>query len=135
RKPNSWVILAMPTVLRVGPFRVIIFLPPREHRPPHVHVQTAASRGSPTKTSRQRSGSWNSTTNTCRRVGGGTMAKRRTPKAAILRQIPAARARDRRERSAGRRALSAYYDRATQHVMMELTSGHVFGFPARSISS
>ena len=28
----------MPTVLRVGGFRVIIRLPPREHEPPHVHV-------------------------------------------------------------------------------------------------
>ena len=28
----------MPTVLRVAGFRVAIFLPPREHEPPHVHV-------------------------------------------------------------------------------------------------
>lgn len=31
----------MPTVLRVGGFQVIIFLPPREHQPPHVHVRNA----------------------------------------------------------------------------------------------
>lgn len=31
----------MPTVLRVGGFRVVIFLPPREHRPAHVHVRNA----------------------------------------------------------------------------------------------
>lgn len=31
----------MPTVLRRGGFRVVIFLPPREHRPPHVHVQNS----------------------------------------------------------------------------------------------
>jgi hypothetical protein len=31
----------VPTVLRVGRFRVVIFLPPREHEPPHVHVRTA----------------------------------------------------------------------------------------------
>ncbi len=31
----------MPTVLRVAGFRVVIFLPPREHPPPHVHVQSA----------------------------------------------------------------------------------------------
>lgn len=30
----------MPTVLRVGGFRIAIFLPPREHEPPHVHVRT-----------------------------------------------------------------------------------------------
>lgn len=31
----------MPTVLRIAGFRVVIFLPPREHRPPHVHVRNA----------------------------------------------------------------------------------------------
>lgn len=31
----------MPTVLRVAGFRVVIFLPPREHAPPRVHVQKA----------------------------------------------------------------------------------------------
>jgi hypothetical protein len=28
----------MPTVLRSGRFRVMSFVPPREHGPPHVHV-------------------------------------------------------------------------------------------------
>jgi hypothetical protein len=28
----------MPTVLRVDSFRIVIYLPPREHEPPHVHV-------------------------------------------------------------------------------------------------
>lgn len=28
----------MPTVLRIEGFRVVIYLPPREHEPPHVHV-------------------------------------------------------------------------------------------------
>jgi hypothetical protein len=28
----------VPTVLRVGAFRFVIYLPPREHEPPHVHV-------------------------------------------------------------------------------------------------
>lgn len=32
----------MPTILRVAGFRVAIFLPPREHAPPHVHVWNAA---------------------------------------------------------------------------------------------
>ena len=31
----------MPTVLRHDGFRIVIFLPPREHHPPHVHVQNA----------------------------------------------------------------------------------------------
>lgn len=31
----------MPTVLRAGGFRIVIYLPPREHEPPHVHVWNA----------------------------------------------------------------------------------------------
>ncbi len=31
----------MPTVLRVDGFRIVIYLPPREHEPPHVHVWKA----------------------------------------------------------------------------------------------
>jgi hypothetical protein len=33
--------MVVPTVLRVAGFRVVIFLPPREHPPPHVHVWQA----------------------------------------------------------------------------------------------
>lgn len=33
----------MPTVLRVEGFRVVIYLPPREHGPPHVHVWKEAA--------------------------------------------------------------------------------------------
>ena len=57
----------------------------------------------------------------------------RTSKAAILAQIPAARARERRARREGRRAVSAYYDRKNGRIMMELTSGIIFGFPATLI--
>ena len=57
----------------------------------------------------------------------------RTSKAKILAQLPAARAREARARQAGQRATSASYDRRTGRVMMELTSGYVFGFPAASI--
>lgn len=57
----------------------------------------------------------------------------RTPKAAILGQIAAARARETRERTNGRRAVSASYDRRTGRVMVELTSGFVFGFPADAV--
>jgi hypothetical protein len=32
----------VPTVLRVDGFRVVIYLPPREHEPPHVHVWKGA---------------------------------------------------------------------------------------------
>jgi hypothetical protein len=61
------------------------------------------------------------------------MGKRRTPYAEIIAQIPAARAREARERKAGRRAVTVCYDRRSGRVMMELTSGYVFGFPARAI--
>ena len=61
------------------------------------------------------------------------MAKVRTAKAKILAQIPVARDRDARDRKAGRRATAVSYDRRTGRVMMELTSGFVFGFPARAI--
>jgi hypothetical protein len=54
-------------------------------------------------------------------------------KTEMLRQIAAARRRETRERKEGRRAVSASYDQATGRVMVELTSGFVFGFPARSI--
>jgi hypothetical protein len=57
----------------------------------------------------------------------------RTPRADILRQIAAARAHETRERKSGRRAVSASYDRRTGRVMVELTSGFVFGFPTRAI--
>lgn len=61
------------------------------------------------------------------------MASSRTRKSDILRQIVSARGREARERKAGRRAVAASYDRRTGRVMMELTSGFVFGFPARAI--
>lgn len=61
------------------------------------------------------------------------MARSRTGRAEILRQIPAARVREARERKAGRRATKACYDPRTGRVMVELTSGFVLGFPARAI--
>ena len=57
----------------------------------------------------------------------------RTTKEQIRQQIPAARALEARERKEGRRALSARYDRQARRVMVELTSGFVFGFPATAI--
>jgi hypothetical protein len=61
------------------------------------------------------------------------MAKRRTPLAEILAQIPAARARSRREWKAGKRAVSARYVRATGRVVMELSNGSTYSFPISSI--
>jgi len=57
----------------------------------------------------------------------------RTGEAEILAQIPAARARAARERAAGRRAVSATYEPETGRIMLELTSGYVFGFPAAAV--
>jgi len=50
----------------------------------------------------------------------------------ILAQIPAARARAAAERKAGRRAVSARYDRLSGRIVMELSNGYLFGFPAKS---
>jgi hypothetical protein len=59
------------------------------------------------------------------------MAK--TTKAEIVRQVAAARAHEARERRAGRRAVAVHYDVRTGRVMLELSSGFLFGFPARAI--
>lgn len=61
------------------------------------------------------------------------MTKPRTAKSKILAQLPAARATEARDRRKGRRAVSVAYDRRTGRVMMELTNGFVFGFPATAI--
>lgn len=37
-KPKRWVNLPLPTILRHHGFRVVIYVPPREHGPAHVHV-------------------------------------------------------------------------------------------------
>ena len=66
-------------------------------------------------------------------AGGDTMAKTRTSKTEILAQVPAARLRDAQDRKAGQRAASAWYERAGGRVMLVMTNGVVFGFPARSI--
>lgn len=78
--------------------------------------------------------SWSGTPLISCSAGGSTMTnERRTSKAAILAQIPAARAREARARRTGRRAISARYDRPTGRVMIELTMGYVFGFPTDAI--
>jgi hypothetical protein len=65
--------------------------------------------------------------------GGSTMVRRRLTDAEILAQIPAARARERRERKMGLRATSAKYDRAAHRVVLELTNGYSFAFPVRAV--
>jgi hypothetical protein len=57
------------------------------------------------------------------------MAKRRLTRAEILAQLPAARARERVARRAGMRARSAAYDARRDLLVLELTSGVLFGFP------
>lgn len=57
------------------------------------------------------------------------MTRRTTPRAEIIAHIPGARAREAREHKAGRRATSARYDRASGRIVLELSSGYLFGFP------
>ncbi len=38
-KPKRWVIIIMPTVLKEDGFVIRVYGPPREHLPPHVHVE------------------------------------------------------------------------------------------------
>ncbi|MCC7002722.1 MAG: DUF2442 domain-containing protein [Gemmatimonadaceae bacterium] len=54
-------------------------------------------------------------------------------KAEILRQVVSARALEARERRAGRRAVTAAYEPRTGRVMLELSSGFLFGFPTAAI--
>jgi hypothetical protein len=61
------------------------------------------------------------------------MTKRKTPLSVILAQLPAARAREARERKAGLRATSARYDRASTRIILETTNGYLFGFPVSAI--
>jgi Protein of unknown function (DUF2442) len=61
------------------------------------------------------------------------MVKARTSEAEILAQIPAARAREVRNRKAGQRAIAVRYDRRAGRVLVDLTNGYLFGFPAKSI--
>jgi hypothetical protein len=51
----------------------------------------------------------------------------------LRRQIRTARAAEARDFSGGKRAVSATYDRASRRVIMELSNGHLFGFPVASI--
>jgi hypothetical protein len=61
------------------------------------------------------------------------MAERRPTDAEITSQIPAARAREARERKQGLRAVSAKYHRATDRVVLELTNGYLFAFPVSAV--
>lgn len=51
----------------------------------------------------------------------------------ILERIPAARRREQHARAAGLRAIDAYYDRASEHVFLELSTGFRLTFPADQI--
>lgn len=61
------------------------------------------------------------------------MAKRRPTDAEILAQVPAARARERRERRQGLRASAARHDRSAGRIVLELTNGCQFAFPVAMI--
>lgn len=61
------------------------------------------------------------------------MARSRTAKSRILAQIRGAREQDARDRKSGRRATTATYDVQSGRVMLELTNGFLFGFPAKAV--
>ena len=64
------------------------------------------------------------------------MAERRTlTDADILAGIPAARARERQARQGGMRARSARYSPRDRRVLVEMTNGHLFGFPVSSVAA
>jgi len=57
------------------------------------------------------------------------MAKRQISDAEILAQVPAARARERRERKEGVRASTVRYDRSAHRIVLEFRNGMLFAFP------
>jgi len=61
------------------------------------------------------------------------MAIRRLSDAEILQQIPPARLAEKTARKRGHRARTVRFDRATGRVVVELSSGVLFAFPAASI--
>jgi hypothetical protein len=61
------------------------------------------------------------------------MTLSRVPTKEILRQVRVAKVLEDRDRREGRRATSARYDQRTGMVILELSTGYLFGFPAASI--
>ncbi len=65
--------------------------------------------------------------------------RKRRPRSALLAeadidaQMPAAKARARAARAAGLRARAAHYDARTERVVLELTNGSAFAFPAAHV--
>src|SRR5437899_1000747 len=82
-----------------------------------------------------RSSYWNSGSETRNRLSAAnSMARHRTSRAAILGQIPVARAREAQTRRSGLRAKTARYDAASERFVLELTNGCAFIFPARLVA-
>ncbi len=63
------------------------------------------------------------------------MARREFSDKEILAQIPKARLRGTQARAKGLRATSAKYDVNSGRVIMETSTGHLFGFPAAGVSA
>jgi hypothetical protein len=61
------------------------------------------------------------------------MAARPLTDSEILQQIPQARAAERGARKRGHRARTARYDKGTERIVVELSSGILFAFPVASI--
>jgi hypothetical protein len=54
-------------------------------------------------------------------------------RATVSAHIEVARAHEQRERAAGLRAVAAHYDAVHDRVIVELTNGFIFGFPANVV--
>ena len=57
----------------------------------------------------------------------------RPTRAEVLAQLPAARARDTKDRKAGLRASAVRYDRESKRLLLELTNGFLFGVPVATL--
>jgi hypothetical protein len=61
------------------------------------------------------------------------MVTRRLSDAAILAQVPAARAREQAARRSGHRARTVRYARSAERVVIELSNGVLFAFPVAQV--
>jgi hypothetical protein len=140
----------MPTVLDVDGFRIVIYLPDREHGPAHVHVFRAGAElivalgaiGEQPTVTRNR-GMRDADTVAAYRIiqdhlitllpGGNTMKKQTVTDTQIIAQGRAASKKEQEDRAAGLRAKAAWYDHASGYLMMMLTNDRLFGVSAHAI--
>jgi hypothetical protein len=135
----------VPTVLRSRGFRVVIYLPPAEHGPAHVHVRNPDGNAkielSPIRVVKV----WRRMTDADVRAavrvveenielllsgGGKFMADKFMVTDA---QIAQARARAERDRAIGLAATAVRYDQPSRRLILELSNGNLFGIPVRAL--